>query len=35
MTELKLGLCNSLEEWEEMGSGKEVQEGGGHTYTYG
>lgn len=33
--EHKLGLCNNLEVWEGMGSGREFQEGEFHMHTYG
>ena len=29
------GFWNNLKEWEEVGGGREVQERGGHLYTYG
>ena len=35
LRELKPGLCDNLEGWDEVGRGKEVQEGRGHMYTYG
>ena len=28
LRELKLGLCNNLEEWDGVGGGREIQEGG-------
>ena len=33
--ELKQELCNNLEGWGGEGDEREVQEGGGHMYTYG
>ena len=35
LREHKLGLCNNLEVWEGMGSGREFQEGEFHMHTYG
>ena len=33
--ELKLGLCDNLEDWNGVGDGREVQEGGDIGITYG
>ena len=35
LRELKLGLRDNLEQWDEVGDGREVQEGGTYVYTYG